>query len=133
MLNSFAFANHNRELICTTTDCKVRFYSLNKYEGVFLREIQTVHRAEISSIDISQNGGFMLTGGGDNMVKVWDYEAPKATPQFFQAFIGHINPVTNIRYHPDDNKTVISSGSKDGIYIWSFYGDTTTDFAHDAD
>lgn len=65
------------------------------------------------------------------MVKVWDYEAPKANPTFFQAYIGHIHEVNSIRYHPENNKTVISSGSKDGIYVWSFYGDVETNFAHE--
>ena len=31
---------------------------------------------------------------------------------------------------PNDNSYVISAGEKDGIYIWSFYGDTKTQFAH---
>ena len=83
LLTQFAFANNNRELVVATTDCRVRFYGLTKYEGVYLREIQTVHRAEIASMDLSGNSGFLLTGGGDNMIKVWDYEAPKALPNFF--------------------------------------------------
>jgi hypothetical protein len=29
------------------------------------------------------NGGFMLTGGEDNLIKIWDYEAQKSVPFFF--------------------------------------------------
>ena len=64
------------------------------------------------------------------MLKVWDYEATKTVPFFFQAFIGHTYPVRNLMFCPNDNSYVISAGEKDGIYIWSFYGDTKTQFAH---
>ena len=37
VLTGFSFANHNRELVISTSDCSVRFYSLAKYEGLFLR------------------------------------------------------------------------------------------------
>lgn len=31
---------------------------------------------------------------------------------------------------PSDNSTIMSCGDKDGIYLWSFYGDVRTQFAH---
>ena len=34
---------------------------------------------------------------------------------------------------PSDNSTIISCGDKDGIYLWSFYGDGRTQFAHQAE
>ena len=59
-----------------TNDCKIRIYSLSKFEGIFLREISSVHRGNIVALNISSNNGYMLTGGdGDNMIKLWDYEA----------------------------------------------------------
>ena len=45
----------------------------------------------------------MLTGGEDNMIKVWDYEANKTIPFFFQSFIGHTYPVKNLMFNPLDN------------------------------
>lgn len=63
IVSQFAFANNNRDLMMATIDCKVRFYSLSKFEGIFLREISTVHRGAICSSAVSQNSGFLLTGG----------------------------------------------------------------------
>ena len=34
-------------------------------------------------------------------------------------------------FNPHDNKIIMSTGDKDGIYFWSFYGDTTSKFVHD--
>jgi WD40 repeat protein len=66
-----------------TTTGKLRVYSLAKYEGIFLREISSAHRGNIVSLDVSTNSGYMITGGEDNMLKVWDYEADKASPFYF--------------------------------------------------
>jgi hypothetical protein len=29
-------------------------------------------------------------------------------------------------FNPQNNKTIYTSGEKDGIYVWRFYGDTST-------
>jgi WD40 repeat protein len=80
ILRQFSFANNNREIVMVTSDCKVRVYSLAKFEGILLREISTVHRGNVTSASISNNCGYMITGGEDCMIKVWDYEAEKNVP-----------------------------------------------------
>ena len=82
-MRSFRFANNNRDLVVVTKDCKVRFYSLMKYEGIFLRELANCHRGSITGMSISANSGYMITGGEDNMLKIWDYEAQKTIPYNF--------------------------------------------------
>jgi WD40 repeat protein len=116
-----------------TNDCRIRFYSLARYEGIMLREVNVVHRGSITAMTVSQNSGYFLTGGEDSMLKVWDYEAHKTLPQFYQAFIGHTYPVRGVMFCPNDNSTVISCGEKDGLYLWDFYGDIRTQFAHQAE
>lgn len=66
------------------------------------------------------------------MVKVWDYEANKTLPFYFQAFIGHTYAVKSLMFCPLDNGLVLSAGEKDGIYLWNFYGDIKTSYAHSA-
>jgi WD40 repeat protein len=132
-LRQFTFANNNRELVVMTNDCRVRFYSLARYEGILLREISAVHRGSITTLSVSANSGYFITGGEDAMLKVWDYEAQKTLPYFFQAFIGHTYPVQAVMFCPSDNTTVMSCGDKDGIYLWTFHGDVRTQFAHQAE
>ena len=80
ILKSFQFAQNSSEVILVTADQRIRFYSLARFEGIFLRELTTVHRGSINTTDLSLNGGFMLTGGSDNLIKIWDYDAVKTTP-----------------------------------------------------
>ena len=58
-----------------TKDQRVRVYSLATFEGAYLRELCTVHKGAVTCTDLSTNGGFMLTGGEDNLLKIWDYDA----------------------------------------------------------
>jgi len=102
-VKSFKFANNNKDLLVVTKDCKVRFYSLAKFEGVFLREVQNCHRGNIASIDTTFNSGYMISGGEDSIIKIWDYEAQKTIPYFFQSFIGHIYPISGVMFNPRDN------------------------------
>ena len=71
----FKFANSNRDLLVATKDCRIRFYSLSRYEGVFMREVANCHRGDLTALDVSANSGYFLTGGEDTLLKIWDYEA----------------------------------------------------------
>ena len=66
-----------------TKDSRVRVYSLSSLEGAFVRELQSAHKGAVTCTDLSINGGFMLTGGEDNLIKVWDYDAQKSVPYYF--------------------------------------------------
>ena len=64
-------------------DLRVRFFSLSRHDGIFLRELNVVHRDFVNSIAMSANGGYMLTAGEDKLLKVWDYDAQKNMPYYF--------------------------------------------------
>jgi WD40 repeat protein len=83
VVRSFQFSNNNQDLVVVTKDCRIRFYSLFKFEGIFLREVANCHRGSISSMAITSNSGYFLTGGEDNLIKIWDYEAQKTHPYYF--------------------------------------------------
>lgn len=128
VVKSFQFSKNGREIIIVTKDQRIRFYSLTRFEGNYMKELQTVHRGAVTATDLSSNGGFMLSGGEDNLIKIWDYDAQTTTPSHFQAFIGHTFPVVNALFNPWDNNMVFSAGQNDGIFIWQFHGDTHTNF-----
>jgi WD40 repeat protein len=88
-LRAFEFSKDGQQLVCLLNDQKIRFYSLESFGGILVRELPNTHRTSINSADLSLNGGFMMTGGEDSLIKVWDSEAPKSVPYFYQAFIGH--------------------------------------------
>lgn len=80
------------------------------------------------STSISENRGYLLTGGEDNLLKIWDYQAQKAVPYWFQSYIGHTKPIVNAFFNPLDRGQIFSTADMDGIFIWDFNGDTETNF-----
>jgi cilia- and flagella-associated protein 52 len=83
VVKSFEFTKNAQEIVLVTEDLRLRFYTLNKFEGTFTKELTTVHRSGINSLNMSHNGGYFLTGGEDNLLKVWDMDAQKSTPYYF--------------------------------------------------
>ena len=100
----FRFANGNRDLLVATKDCRVRFYSLHRYEGEFMREVANCHRGMLTSLDVSGNSGYMLTGGEDTLLKIWDYEAQETRSFNFQSFIGHTYALKAVMFNPKNNR-----------------------------
>jgi WD40 repeat protein len=125
----FVFSPQRFELIVATTSCKIRFYDLKvKGSSVPLREISNVHRDSINSINFSLNGQYFLTCGNDKTVKVFDSDADKISPYYFQSFIGHTFAVQKVFFNPNNNKQCISVGGRDGIHLWKFHGDTSINY-----
>ena len=102
----------------------MRLYRLNRFEGTFIRELNSVHREGIAAVDLSGNDQYILSGGDDKLIKVWDSKASKNDPYYYQAFIGHTFPVKACMFKPEDNSVIYTAGEKDGIYVWKFYGNT---------
>ncbi|CAG9312063.1 unnamed protein product [Blepharisma stoltei] len=110
-------------LICYKSNYKVKYYNLKENEAVPVRELENIHpNSEISKMMVSENTKYLVTGGSDKFLRVWDYRMkPKETVG--QAFIGHSNKITSLMWS-NDRKLVISSAlGNDGIFIWEFRGD----------
>ena len=128
IVKSFRFANRNQDLLVVTKDCRVKFYSLLRYEGVFMREVSHCHRGMLTALDVSANSGYMLTGGEDRLLKIWDYEAQKTDCRNFQSFIGHSYGLSAVMFNPKNQSQIISVGARDGIFFWDFNGDIEADY-----
>ena len=79
----FEFNKNGTEAIIVTTDQKIKVFKLDSFQGTYLRELLNVHRGSVNSADLSLNGGFMMTGGDDSLIKAWDYEADRNVPFFY--------------------------------------------------
>jgi WD40 repeat protein/serine/threonine protein kinase/energy-coupling factor transporter ATP-binding protein EcfA2 len=61
----------------------------------------------------SPDNRYILTGGRDNILRLWDV----ATGQLVRQFIGHTNTVWNVAYSPD-GRTVLSSSFDKTARLW---------------
>jgi len=73
----------------------------------------TGHEGAVTSVAYSPDGKYLLTGGEDRTVKLWD----AATGKEVRTFEGHRGPVTSVAFSPDGNLAL--SGSTDGtLRLW---------------
>ena len=75
------------------------------------------HDADINVIDWNKNEPFIVSGGDDGKIKVWDLRVfDRGDP--VAVFHHHKAPVTSVEWHPSDATVFASSGSDDQVALW---------------
>ena len=70
-----------------------------------------------STFPFVRNDPFILSGGDDGMLKVWDLrQFQKGVP--VAAFKHHGAPITSVEWHPTDSTVFAASGDDKQITIW---------------
>ena len=105
-------------------DCSIRFYSLAKYEGIFIKEIKDIHIKEINKFICSKNYSYFITSDEEGLIKVLDMKALINNYKSYHQYIGHSNPVNGLVL-VDSKGIVLSSSKNNGIYFWNFLGNIT--------
>lgn len=75
------------------------------------------HEADVNVISWNRLEPFLLSGGDDGAIKVWDLRTfqsgrPVAT------FKHHLAPVTSVEWHPTDSTVFCATGSDDQLTLW---------------
>jgi len=100
--NRVAVAEGNHVSVHHATD-KVEF-EVERFYG---------HRGEVTSVAISPDGEFLVTGSRDRTVRVWSVTSGKEV----SCFEGHSGEVTSVAFSADGNS--VFSGSRDGsVRMW---------------
>ncbi|MED6241311.1 hypothetical protein ATANTOWER_008505 [Ataeniobius toweri] len=110
------FSPASTELLLITTSAH-KILWLSTKTGRLLRQVSKVHQHPCSSLAVSEDSRFLLTSG-HNAVKVWDYNMTHHVNS--QMFIGHSEPIRQVRFTPDQ-LGVVSVG--DAIFLWDFLAD----------
>jgi len=85
------------------------------FDGASIREIMASDTDPIHSVDVSSDGLYIVTGGGDRQVKLWSYKEAK----LLRKGIVHSAEVTRVRFSPCCD--YILSCCQDGsIFKWCF-------------
>lgn len=93
------------------SDNKIRIFDASDLS--LLHELEG-HTLSVFSLEYSPDGKFLLSGGRDAHLRIWDV---KERYQLRQSIVGHLYTINSIRFHPDGR--YFATGSRDKtIKIW---------------
>lgn len=106
----------NERLVSGSGDHTLRIWNVVK--GSCLNTLES-HSRDIKCIEIIPQKHFLLSGGNDLTIKMWDYKGKKSVPSpCLQTFTGHSDQVTTITWI--SSLEVFVTGSHDSTCrVWS--------------
>ncbi|KAL4432056.1 hypothetical protein ABPG74_017792 [Tetrahymena malaccensis] len=117
-INSFDIANDNQTVVTTGQDRKITYWNLNQANPIKIIDTNNNPKAadECMSLHLSSDGRYFVTGGSEQIVKIWDF----ATGKLIAQGRGHSGCINTVSFSPD-NKQVISGGRDGNILVWNVY------------
>jgi WD40 repeat protein len=103
------FSPDGSRIVTACTEKKVNIYRVT--DGS-LQYSFTATGTWVMSVDWSKDGKYIVTGGNDNAIKVWD-----TTGTLLRTLTGHTGAVQSVKIS-DDGQYIVSGSRDDKIKIW---------------
>ncbi|MFM7407175.1 MAG: trypsin-like peptidase domain-containing protein, partial [Cuspidothrix sp.] len=98
----------------TTNNAPARNLARVDYSKFDLVRTLSGHSGDVTSVAISADGQTLVSGSGDNTIKIWNL----GTGQLIRTLSGHSERVRSVAISPD-GKTLASGSDDDTIKIWN--------------
>lgn len=93
---------------------------------------ENAHDSDVNVIDWNRNEPFIVSGGDDGYMKVWDLRVlSRGKP--VAVFKHHKGPVTSVEWHHSDATVLASSGADDQIALWDLALEKDTEETTESD
>lgn len=101
-----------------SVDKSVRIWDTRaKPDKACMLTVDEAHDSDVNVIDWNAKEPFLVSGGDDGAVKVWDLRMlERGTP--VAVFRHHKGPVTSVEWHHSDSTVLASSGADDQVALW---------------
>ncbi|KAL1452807.1 hypothetical protein WDU94_007002 [Cyamophila willieti] len=113
MIMSAAYHPSEVQLITCSTNKLIDYWET--IDGSHIRSLEGSEVAAVNCVDFVDDGKCFVTGGADQIVKVWLYR--EGVP--CHVGIGHAASITKLRVSPDQS-VIVSVSADGGIFLWTF-------------
>jgi len=101
-----------------SVDKSIRFWSKRVRRSEQIK-IKDAHSSDVNVMSWHKTKQYyLLSGGDDGVVKVWDLRNIKKSPEAIASFKYHTKAITSIEWSPHDDGVFAASGEDDQITIW---------------
>lgn len=98
------------QLLTCGSNHHITYY--DAYDGSLIRVLKGGENA-VRALDVVVGGEMFVSGGADNLVKVWAY----VEGVVLSVGHGHSGPIQDVKVSPDERR-IVSVGEEGGIFIW---------------
>jgi len=76
------------------------------------------HLSDVNVIDWNKSEPFIISGGDEGVIKVWDLRSFGGSAEPVASFEHHDGAVTGLEWHQEDSTVFASSGADDQVALW---------------
>lgn len=115
LVKSIQFSPDSSEIFIVNVDSDVEVYDIETQKIV--KHIPPIPNTDYRAFNIDLiHDRLVLTGGGDNLIRIWEYVPQDEALLPSQSFAGHVSTIKKIV--TTKSEYVISLGDEEGIYTW---------------
>merc|ERR1712072_1369559 len=100
------------QLLTTGSDRKIAYW--DTFDGQAIRVLEGSEEGELTTLSIAKNGAYYVSGGGERLLKLWDYEGGVCK----YIGVGHSGTISSAAISPDQTY-IVSVGQEGAILIWT--------------